>query len=320
MESMKQLYILSFAVFFSLTVAGQSTFNLDGDNTKLPSDKNISSVTVLKYSNGDAKNFNKEVRVYDNEGKQLKEMVYHANSSSVASEVEYEYDHKSRLLAVNSVSSGKKKVVTAYNYDDEQQVVEKKEFMYLNESADPLTYISRYEYLKDTLLGKLEIAAPSHTVVYYCEYNGKDQKTKELYTNSAGETLYSVKLAYDAKGNVIRKVRYNGYNEMEQETTCEYDAEGNLVVSIEYDNRGNEAKRREFTYEKGLMTGYKIVAKDKVVATIIKKYDANGNLIYDSQKREYYVYNDQNLLIEKGKTTGDGRIPLEQYSYAFFSK
>lgn len=318
MKTFKFICVFACCLCYSLSISAQALFNLEDNFSKLSPDKRIASITVLKYSSGNTGDYNKEVKFYDDEGKQLREVIYKNNSTAVLSEVVYRYDDNERLLVISNVAGGKERVTTAFNYMDDGQVVEKKEFMYINTSMEPLTYVSRYEYLKDTLLGKLKISAPKHTVVYSCSYNADNQKIGELYTDAEGNVLYRVELVYDNSGNIIRKVRYNGDDKVEQETMCQYNQKGELLVSIEYNHKGEEMKRREFTYYNGLMTGYKIISHDKVVSVITKKYDNNGNLVYDSQKREYYIYNDKNLMIEKGRIEAKNRIPMEQYSYAFF--
>ena len=122
---------------------------------------------------------------------------------------------------------------------------------------------------------------------------------KELYT-------------YDKKGNLLEKVKYNGEGEIDSKNTYTYNNVGNETEAYTYISSFGELlleQKQTSSYDdKGNMTKIDYAGPEgNSYGSAIMLYDEKGNMIEDQnlaedgsvQVKQRYVYNDDNVLIER---------------------
>ena len=269
----------------------------------------ISQITIFKYNYADTTKYDSMVEKYNRHGKITGRKLFKLGEKEPKTKWYFNYDDDENLLEKGKISDGKKKPKLIQEFD-QGNLVKRTSFTF----GEPnYKSISTFKYRDDGLLSE-SIASTSYGTYSKetREYNN-GKLVMNTFVDKNNDTTHHTIYTYNEKGQTKSKIYGNGAKK--DRTLYYYDEQGNLIKKVS----GNSSDLYKYN-EEGQQTEMKKVKNGAVFLTVEYKYDSNGNCIFDSLKKEYYKYNSQNLIVEKGKVDGNGnRSVLERYEYEFYN-
>jgi antitoxin component YwqK of YwqJK toxin-antitoxin module len=207
---------------------------------------------------------------YNEAGQKTLVIFYDANG--MTKKIRQEYDENGNCLRTTE-QDGKGKVVgiLTQDYDSHNNILQS--VTYDAKGNQTAKQTNTYQYDAQGNVTR-EIRRGTDNVVlarYNRTYDEANNMLTETRYNAKGEKVYVY--TYNSRGNVIRFVSYkNGRPDSITENT--YDAQGNGILSVYYDGEDQVTGKTETTYKNG------------VIKTSIS-YDAKGNVIRRNEYSPY---------------------------------
>ena len=204
-------------------------------------------------------------------------------------------DSAGRLIEETEyTANGKKNYSTAYTYDKDGNLTEKRKQTRGSVYRDVYTYDGRGNRLS-----------------WEYGYDGESAEREE-YT-------------YDENGNETARASYEADGTCSSREESAYDEKGNLTATVSYDADGTVLSRNEYTYDaQGRMHAWIRYHGDTVWFHQEFVYDEAGNLLQilegeetgDSGVIEAYAYDAQGQMVESISYDADG-VPTVRHTYAY---
>ena len=156
--------------------------------------------------------------------------VYVYNENNLPIEITY-YD-----------ADGEKESIENYQYDEKQDVVEKKVVSFFD-NAQNKTH--QYEYNDKGLLMQYVVTSENEKTTTTYTYNANDLEERCIQNNANGKKLLEITSEYDDNLRLIKKVTKGYYTRI---TTLAYDEQGRIIEELLSDENNFVIARNAFHY------------------------------------------------------------------------
>ena len=220
-------------------------------------DKNLLEILETEYSEDDKYTYKYS---YDDKGNLTKE-EYAADHSTYNYIREYEYDENRNIIKTIRHDDDGDTYVYEYTYDKNGNVLKSVE-TYTSDSYSRREII---EYTYDSHNNEIKRES-THSYV------------SDNY-NSTDTTVYVTNNTYNTQGNLIKRVEFNSFGEVDRTYEYEYDADGNMLKNS-CDYSYGDSRKTEYTYDKsGNIVKEVYTYSDNDVFTSEYTYDEHGNVV-----------------------------------------
>ncbi len=229
----------------------------------------------------------------------------------------YTYDAKGNLILEQQTFFNGFWCKTRWDYDERGN-----ELLHFQETTEGMKFKRENTFnSRNNKIGSF-YETPGYWLKDVWTYDGKGNELTHEHTSSSGSNHVRRKVYDSANQLVSAETQYSGQNTNKILETFSYDSQGlliekrnhindtlNLITKYTYDQRNNE--KTEIQTDVHGRTEY----------TFSYTYDERGNLTEEHfdlgmrWTRIEYVYDDDDRLIEKKRTTHDGRLEREESSY-----
>lgn len=145
--------------------------------------------------------------------------------------------------------------------------------------------------------------------------SGETEKSlvrKKITKESSGEVVMTVEYEYDADGNALSEVTYDGAGAITSTVKYEY-SDGNLVKETYYDASDSITETVEYVYENGRITNANRSRGNSGVYTYNEK-DRLARIDYGANQI-YYTYTSDGVLAQKVLAVGNDIYAVTTYTY-----
>lgn len=201
--------------------------------------------------------------------------TFYENSDKIFSTTSYEYDDNNMLVQKVVTLLDRSPDFYTYEYDDNYNLIHTRENGQITETYQYDEYNRRI--------------SDSNNTIYI--YNDDNSKQIDAYGTKVNDEIIiegSFEYEYDNRNNIILQKRYNQDYKLDSSVQYMYDDRSNLITHNEYDQNNTLIFSKTYKYdESDNMIEYKHYANEKQLASDIPTFHFS------------YVYNDDNLLVEK---------------------
>ena len=221
------------------------------------------------------------------------------SNHNIIEEIDFD-ESENQQLRITYEYNQKNKATLIIQYDEDNQLIEKKSISYNEEGKVELTTIE----FPDGSLSKEKKVKEGNSITLITE-------------DEDGEFEGSVQHILDEKGLTKELIRTNFMNKVDSRLQYEYDDNKNTRKVIEQDPKGRFMKAYAFSYdENGNRTiEEELNKKDKIVARTIHKYDGSHLISSKTADESVYFHYQEDHMIKEERFNPDGSSDIIKFEY-----